>query len=95
MKFKIDERVVITSEDLLDNGNKHKGAIGITGKIIRYDNEDNSYLIEIEEAFNYFDEGSKVWVVEEYLNFISPISLEPYFTPVVDEHRNHPDVELI
>lgn len=93
MKFNYGEHVKIINEDLLNNEYEYDGAVGVIGEVDLYDKLNNTYLIKVQSAFDYFELNDGVWVHENNLDFALPT--QPYFTPVVDKHRKHPDVELI
>lgn len=93
MKFKIGDKLVITKDNVLNNGVVYDGAMNTVCVVVEHDPDDDTYLLAIEKGFDHFEENGLVWVKEDNLDYAS--SIKPYFTPVVDKHRKHPNVELI
>lgn len=90
MKFEIGEVVTITNSDLLNDGTEYENAVGVEGEVRRYDSIDDTYQLILKSGFDCFKNKELAWVHEDNL-----VLFQPYFTPVVDEHRKHPDVDLI
>lgn len=95
MKFEIGEVVTITNSDLLNNGTEYENAVGVEGEVRKYDSIDDTYQLILKSGFDCFKNKELAWVHEDNLEGEFNVSLQPYFIPVVDEHRRHPNVDLI